>query len=116
MFVAYLRVSTENQRQEGTISLQKREMKDYCVKNGINIDKYFADEGVSGAIEDRPGLATLFDFIETNAVHSLIIFKLDRLSRDLRKAPTAKPGMRGSPTLILPAVLCLKSRRMTRFF
>ena len=51
MFVAYLRVSTENQRQEGTISLQKREIEDYCRKNDIIIEKFFADEGISGSKE-----------------------------------------------------------------
>lgn len=85
MFVAYLRVSTENQKNEGTISLQKREIEDYCQQNRIIIGKYFADEGISGSKElhNRPGLAELFEFIEENHVEGVVIWKLDRLARDL---------------------------------
>ena len=85
MFVAYLRVSTENQKNEGTINLQKREIEVFAENNGIEIEDYYSDNGVSGSKElhNRPGLISLFDTIENNYVEGVLIWKLDRLARDL---------------------------------
>ncbi len=44
----------------------------------------FSDNGVSGGLEDRPGLAELFHHIENGQnIEAVLIFKLDRLARDL---------------------------------
>ena len=44
----------------------------------------FKDEGVSGGIEDRPGLVELFNHLEDDpSLDGVLIFKLDRLARDL---------------------------------
>jgi site-specific DNA recombinase len=85
MFVGYLRVSTENQKSEGTIHLQRKEIEAYSKSRGIQIDKFFYDNAISGTkeLENRPGLLELFDFIENNNVKNVIIWKLDRLARDL---------------------------------
>lgn len=84
--VAYCRVSTDNQKEEGTISLQVDAIKEYCEKKGYNLIETFKDEGVSGGLEDRPALATLFNFLESKEgkeVEAIVIWKLDRLARDL---------------------------------
>jgi len=85
-YYAYLRVSTENQKNDQTIQIQEVAIKEYAEKNNINIVKMFEDNGVSGGLEDRPALAELFDALETNAkdIEGIIIFKLDRLARDVR--------------------------------
>jgi len=84
--VGYCRVSTENQKEEGTIEIQEKALKQYGNKNNFELVKIFKDEGVSGSreLENRPGLAKLFNFIETNeGIEGVLIFKLDRLARDL---------------------------------
>lgn len=82
--VAYCRVSTDNQKDEGTIGLQVDAIKDYCKTNNIDLIETFSDEGVSGGLEDRPALADLFDYIEqTDGIKAVVIYKLDRLARDL---------------------------------
>lgn len=83
--IAYCRVSTDNQKEEGTIDLQVEEIKEFCIKRNMNLAKIFKDEGISGGLEDRPALAEMFDFIENknNEIKSVIIFRLDRLARDL---------------------------------
>lgn len=82
--VAYCRVSTDNQKDEGTVGLQVDAITEYCKANSIELIDTFSDEGVSGGLEDRPALADLFDFIETtDEVKAVIIYKLDRLARDL---------------------------------
>ena len=58
----------------------------YTDKNGYELVKVFKDNGISGAseLENRPELATLFSYAEDNKeIEGILIFKLDRLSRDL---------------------------------
>ncbi|MBA7557214.1 hypothetical protein ES705_49956 [subsurface metagenome] len=84
--VGYCRVSTDNQKEEGTIEIQEKALKEYADKNNIELIQIFRDEGISGSkeLEDRPGLFGLFDFIEDGRdIKGVLIFKLDRLARDL---------------------------------
>lgn len=84
--IGYCRVSTENQKDEGTIDIQRHALKEYADANGYDLVKVFEDEGVSGGLEDRAGLAELFNFLEDEAskdTEAVLIFKLDRLARDL---------------------------------
>ena len=82
----YCRVSTDNQREEGTVVLQETALAEFCRIHGYELVKVFKDEGVSGAKElaNRPGLADLFDSLEEDgSVDGVLIYKLDRLARDL---------------------------------
>lgn len=82
--VGYARVSTDNQAQEGTIEIQKVALSEYAKAQGYELVKIFSDEGVSGGLEDRPGLAELFDYLEDHTdTDGVLIYKLDRLARDL---------------------------------
>jgi len=84
--VAYCRVSTANQKEEGTIGLQVDAISEFCEKKNLNLLQTFKDEGVSGGLESRPALADLFNFLESKAgkmVSAVVIWKLDRLARDL---------------------------------
>jgi len=84
--VGYCRVSTDNQKEEGTIEIQENSLKKYADKNGYELVKIFEDNGISGGseLENRPGLAELFSYTENNKeIEGVLIFKLDRLARDL---------------------------------
>jgi len=85
--IGYCRVSTDNQKDEGTISLQRDALKGYAKQYGYELVKTFEDEGVSGGIEDRAGLAEMFSFLEDKRsgkdITAVLIYKLDRLARDL---------------------------------
>lgn len=84
--VGYCRVSTSNQKEEGTIEIQEKSLKRYADKNGHELVKIFKDQAVSGSSElkNRSGLAELFNFIENEKdVEGVLIYKLDRLARDL---------------------------------
>ncbi|PKP60175.1 hypothetical protein CVT91_05525 [Candidatus Atribacteria bacterium HGW-Atribacteria-1] len=86
ILVGYCRVSTNNQKEEGTIELQEKSIKKYAEKNSCELVKIFKDNGVSGGseLENRPGLAELFSYAEDDKeVEGVLIFKLDRLARDL---------------------------------
>ena len=84
--IGYCRVSTDNQKDEGTIDIQRQALKEYADTKGYELVRTFEDEGVSGGLEDRAGLAELFNFLEDEAnkdTEAVLIFKLDRLARDL---------------------------------
>lgn len=83
--LGYCRVSTENQKEEGTIEMQVQEVKLFCSNLGYELVEVFKDDGFSGAkdLEHRPGLANLFDYLEENSIDGLVVWKLDRLARDL---------------------------------
>lgn len=83
--IGYCRVSTDNQKDEGTIDLQRHALKDYAEAQGFELVEVFEDEGVSGGLEDRAGLAELFSYLEDkeNDIEAVLIYKLDRLARDL---------------------------------
>lgn len=84
--VIYTRVSTEDQARDG-FSLQGQEsaLLDYAKKYGYNVVGKYTDEGVSGrSIKKRHGLVSLLNDAEKNKFDVVLIYKLDRLSRNVR--------------------------------
>lgn len=84
--IAYCRVSTENQREEGTIELQVEAIKEFCSLSNYQLIKIFRDDGISGTkeLEFRKGLIDLLEYLEKHKeINTVIVFKLDRLARDL---------------------------------
>ena len=84
--VGYARVSTDNQKDEGTITIQHSALAGYAKQHGHTLLQVFSDEAVSGAkdLAHRPALATLFDFLDAHPdTDGVLIYKLDRLARDL---------------------------------
>lgn len=82
--VGYCRVSTQNQKEEGTIEIQRLALQKYAERNGFLLVNMFEDNGVSGTFHDRPGLNNMIDFLELDKdITHVIIYKLDRLARDL---------------------------------
>ena len=59
--VAYLRVSTEGQTGEDKYGLpaQREHITAYAAQEGLEIAQWYSDEGISGAMVDRPGLQEL---------------------------------------------------------
>lgn len=85
--IGYCRVSTDNQREDKTIDIQKEALEEYAQSNNYELVRVFSDNGVSGGLEDRPALVEMFDYLEGEegkGVDGVIIYKLDRLARDVR--------------------------------
>jgi site-specific DNA recombinase len=76
----YVRVSTQEQAQEGySIGAQKERLLSYCkAKDWLVVDVY-VDGGFSGSSLDRPAMAKLIEDIDKLDV--VLVYKLDRLSR-----------------------------------
>jgi DNA invertase Pin-like site-specific DNA recombinase len=78
--VLYARVSTLDQNVE----LQIDAMKEYCIRNKIAVVKTYVDNGVSGIREDRKALKEFLREAEKIKPDRFIVWKLDRLGRNLR--------------------------------
>jgi len=79
----YLRVSTEEQAQEGfSIRGQEQKLKEYANIKDWSIYKIYADEGISGKnITERPAMNELVADIKAGRVKNVLVFKIDRLTR-----------------------------------
>ncbi len=85
--VGYVRVSTNNQVTNGEgLQIQRRKIQDYCKEKGVVLERFYEDKGISGAVRDRPALLRLLKDCETRHVRKIIVYKQDRLSRELTVA------------------------------
>lgn len=79
----YVRVSTEEQAQEGfSIRAQEQKLRDYArIKDWI-VYKCYADEGISGKdIKGRPAIRELLSDVTEGKIKNVLVFKIDRLTR-----------------------------------
>lgn len=83
--LGYIRVSTEKQAKEGiSLEAQERQIRDYCKFKGFELVKIIRDAGVSGGKNrGRAGFVNLLNQIERNGFQALVLFSLERLSRDM---------------------------------
>jgi len=80
----YIRVSTEEQAEHGySLAEQREACRQRATELGAAEILQFADEGVSGATLDRPGLDALREAISLGTVDTLVLRDPDRLSRRL---------------------------------
>jgi site-specific DNA recombinase len=78
----YARVSSEEQATEGTsLESQVAACRRYAAANGLNVVATFMEDWPAPTLA-RPELDRLRDLVATNELAAVIIYKLDRLSRD----------------------------------
>ncbi|MFH0943648.1 MAG: recombinase family protein, partial [Planctomycetota bacterium] len=79
----YARVSSERQKEEGTIASQTAALVEYAKSEGYTVPEtwVFEDEGYSGAVLVRPGLERLRDLASEGQIEAVLIHSPDRLSR-----------------------------------
>lgn len=83
----YARVSTTEQAEHGySIDEQISRMKAYCQAMSWSIYKVYSDPGFSGASTDRPALKLMLSDIQEKQVDTVLVYKLDRLSRSQKDA------------------------------
>lgn len=76
---AYVRVSSVGQNLDG----QRRELERWLSSNGISDVRWFADK-VTGSTLDRPEFNRLEEAIQGGEIATVVVWKVDRLSRSLR--------------------------------
>ena len=79
----YARVSSERQKEEGTIASQTALLLEYAQAHDWTVpaEWIFEDEGYSGAMLARPGLERLRDLVAEGQIQAILIYGPDRLSR-----------------------------------
>ncbi|MCL2095562.1 MAG: recombinase family protein [Oscillospiraceae bacterium] len=82
----YVRVSTEEQAQEGySIRGQTEKLKSYSLLKDWIIHGIYSDEGISGKnIVERPAINRLIQDIKSGKVNNVLVFKVDRLTRSTK--------------------------------
>ncbi|MDO5293357.1 MAG: recombinase family protein [bacterium] len=78
----YVRVSSQEQAIEGhSIEEQLDRLKSYCNAKGLTIYKNYVDPGFTGSNINRPALENLIEDVENKRISTVLVYKLDRLSR-----------------------------------
>lgn len=88
----YTRVSTDEQVEKGfSLDAQKKRLMEYCLQNNYEIYKLYTDEGISGhSITKRKSLQELIRDAKAKKFDCVIVYKTDRLSRNLLDLLTIK--------------------------
>jgi site-specific DNA recombinase len=83
--VIYCRVSSKEQVEGTSLESQEAACKDYARRNGIEIARVFIERGESAKFADRTQLLELIEFCRhrENAVEALLVWKIDRLARNV---------------------------------
>jgi len=79
----YARVSTEDQTRNYSLPSQIEAMRKFATEHGFDVVREFVDEGISGAILNRPALDELREHIRQKIVDAVVVYDPDRLSRKL---------------------------------
>lgn len=83
--VAYVRVSTEEQANEGvSLDAQEARIRAYCAMRGLELAEVVVDAGVSAykPLADREGGRRVLDMVRSRKVAAVVALKLDRLFRN----------------------------------
>ncbi len=84
--VAYVRVSTDDQAESGlSLEAQRQRVAAWVTAQGdADLVDVVEDAGQSATTLDRPGLKHVLDMVSAGQVDTLLVVKLDRLTRRLR--------------------------------
>jgi site-specific DNA recombinase len=82
--IGYARVSTDRQADFGvSLEAQTAKIRAMAVVQGAELIDVIVDAGESAKSLNRPGMDRLLDFVNAGAIDTVIIAKLDRLTRSV---------------------------------
>jgi DNA invertase Pin-like site-specific DNA recombinase len=82
--VGYIRVSTDEQADSGVgLEAQRRAILGEASRRGWNLVEIFEDAASGKSLRGRPGLQEALRAVEDGRAETLVVAKLDRLSRSL---------------------------------
>lgn len=84
--IIYCRVSTTEQVTEGnSLRTQERDCRQFAKRNGYEVERVFVEEGESAKTAYRTKLNEMIKYCSLKRdVNALLIYKIDRLSRNVR--------------------------------
>jgi DNA invertase Pin-like site-specific DNA recombinase len=77
----YARVSTSNHGQD--VTMQTRELREYCERRGWTVAGEYVDSGISGTKEKRPELDRLMAEAHRRKFDVVAVWKFDRFARSV---------------------------------
>lgn len=82
--VIYCRVSTKDQAQNLSLPTQEKASREYCARNGYDVDETFVDAGESAKTTDRPEFRRMLEHCRRGRgrIHAVIVYSLTRFSRN----------------------------------
>lgn len=81
--VGYCRISTLMQVDNTSLKDQEDKIKMYAKLHNIEIDKIFIDKALSGKSTDRPEYDKMIDYVKSNNIDMIMVYKNDRIHRSL---------------------------------
>jgi DNA invertase Pin-like site-specific DNA recombinase len=102
--VGYIRVSTTEQVKGFGLDVQEKAIRDYCKANSLRLVAMFRDEGHSGSngLDTRVGLAEALAALKEHKAE-LVVYRLDRLARDMILQETLVERLRDENTPVRSA-------------
>ncbi len=85
--IGYVRVSTLSQVEDGcSLEAQRRKIEAYCALHDLPLSEIISDEGLSAkTVRNRPGIQKVIGLVRSGKVDNVIIYRLDRMARNLRE-------------------------------
>src|SRR2546428_9370076 len=80
--IIYTRVSTEEQVEKYGLDAQREALRGLAVRRAYTVVKEVADEGISGTVADRPGIAQVRDLLRSGQAEGVLIYDVSRLARE----------------------------------
>ena len=93
-YVAYVRISSEEQIGNYSIDAQKREIESWVIANGGILTQVYADEGHSGRTANRPAFKKMRQDARKRKFDAVIVHKFDRFARNRTDALAIKSLLR----------------------
>lgn len=100
--VIYARYSSDSQREE-SIEGQLRECMAYAERSGITIIGNYIDRAMSARTADRPDFQRMINDSEKHLFDAIIVWKLDRFSRDRYDSATYKHILKKNGVKVISA-------------
>jgi DNA invertase Pin-like site-specific DNA recombinase len=83
--IGYVRVSTERQAERGSsLEAQAEKIRAMASVQGVELADIIVEGGESAKTLNRPGVTQLLELIEAGKVKTVIVAKLDRLTRSVK--------------------------------
>ena len=105
--VVYVRVSTGKQVEEGLgLVDQEHACRTWARQHGHQVLAVFRDQGISGTkeLEHRLGLAEALAAVKDGRAGAIVVYRLDRLARDLILQSSCWPRSGGPGSCCRPPV------------
>lgn len=101
--VIYARYSSDRQREE-SIEGQIRVCQDYAKRNGFHIINIYTDRALTGRSDKRTGFQMMIRDAATHTFQYVIVYKLNRFSRDRYDSANYKHKLKKQGVKLLSAM------------